>query len=306
MTPRALLAALLLVACRSAAAASFSFALVGDTPYSPEEEASFTAMLREIDGEDVAFVAHVGDFKHGWTWCGDEVFVQRRRMFDTSRHALIYLPGDNDWTDCWRLPAGGFDPLERLARLREVFFSTPQSLGMRSLRLVRQSDGPDAQPYPEHVRWVQHNVVFAAFNVPGGDNNASRMPVEFRQRDAAARDWLKQSFAVARREQARAVVVLMHADPFTLSLRLRRGYVDFMDLLVSETLGFQGQVLLVHGDSHVYRFDQPLRDPATQQPLRNLTRVEAFGSPRVNWVRVRAVDGDGGIRFEARPGRERQ
>ena len=82
MTPRAVLAALLLVACRSVAAASFSFALLGDTPYSPEEEASFTAMLHEIDGEDVAFVAHVGDFKHGWTWCGDEVLIQRRRMFD--------------------------------------------------------------------------------------------------------------------------------------------------------------------------------------------------------------------------------
>ena len=38
-------------------------------------------------------------------------------------------------------------------------------------------------------------------------------------------------------------------------------------------------------------------------PLRNLTRVEVFGSPRVDWVRVRAVDTGGRVTFAFSPGR---
>ncbi len=303
MTARALITAFFLLACNAAIAAAFNFALIGDTPYSPDEEASFTAMLREIDLQDVAFVVHVGDFKNGSTSCGDAVFAQRKEMFAASRHALIYVPGDNDWTDCWRLFAGQYNPLERLARLRELFFSRPLSLGMHPLALTRQSDAAAAPRYPEHTRWMHANVVFASFNLPGGDNNLTRMPQEHAQRDAAARDWLKQAFAAARRGKSLGLVVLIHANPFRMSLHPRRGFVDFMELLAAETVKFDGQVLLVHGDTHFYRVDQPLRHPASRETLRNLTRVEVFGSPRVDWVRVRVLDGNGGIRFDIRPGR---
>ena len=303
MTKRIWLAGIAGFACNIAAAASFSFALLGDVPYSPDEEAAFTSMLREIDREDLAFVVHVGDFKNGWSSCGDAVFAQRKAFFNASRHALIYLPGDNDWTDCWRLLAGGYDPSERLAKLREMFFGGTLSLGMHPLPLMRQSDAAVALPYPEHVRWVRGKVLFAGFNVPGGDNNLSRMPEEHARRDAAARDWLKQAFALARSGQADAVVVLIHANPFTSSLRPRRGYTGFLDLLANETAGFDGQVLLVHGDTHHYRTDQPLRHPATNEPLHNLTRVEVFGSPHVNWVRVRVAEDGRHVRFAVAPGR---
>ena len=303
MKARALLAALLLVAAGGAGAASFSFALLGDAPYSPDEESSFAAMIRTLNDADLAFVVHIGDFKHGWTSCADDVFLQRRQMLDESRHALIYLPGDNEWTDCWRLPAGRHEPLERLGKLRELFFATGTSLGQQPLKLTRQSDNASAPNYPEHVRWTVGKVVFAGFNVPGGDNNARRMPAEHAQRDAAARDWLKQSFAEARAQRASAIAVLIHANPFTSSLAVRRGYADFVDLLSSEARAFRGEVLLVHGDTHVHRVDQPLRDSATGKSLRNVTRVEVFGSPHVSWVRVRAVEASGRTRFEIEPGR---
>ena len=298
-------AAVALLACCAASGAGFSFALTGDTPYGPSEEASFATMLRDIDYEDLAFVVHIGDFKNGWTSCGDAVFAQRREMLSASRHALVYLPGDNEWTDCWRGFAGGYDPLERLARLREMFFRGPVSLGMRPLALARQSDDPAAPAYPEHVRWIQRNVLFAGFNIPGGDNNSGRMPQEFAQRDAAARDWLRQAFALARRERLAAVVVLIHANPFLNSLRPRRGYAGFLELLAGETANFDGQVLLVHGDTHHYRIDRPLHDPNTRRPLENLTRVEVFGSPQTNWVRVRVdeVEDNSRVRFEISPGR---
>ena len=35
---------------------------------------------------------------------------------------MIYVPGDNEWTDCHRANNGGYDPLERLAFLRAMFY----------------------------------------------------------------------------------------------------------------------------------------------------------------------------------------
>ena len=91
--------------------------------------------------------------------------------------------------------------------------------------------------------------------------------------------------------------------PVRFLIKMRSGFSEFVDLLTSETASFDGQVLLVHGDTHRYRVDQPLRDPVTLEPLPNFTRAEVFGSPDVNWVRVRAADSNGGIKFEISPGR---
>lgn len=43
---------------------------------------------------------------------------------------------------------------------------------------------------------------------------------------------------------------------------------------------------LIHGDTHRYRLDHPLLEPATQKPGERFTRIESFGSPSVDWVRV--------------------
>ena len=294
--------ALLLCACAAPppapSAPGFSFALIGDAPYSPHEETRFVEMLQALDREALAFIVHVGDFKNGSSRCSDEVFAQRREWFAWSRHPFIYLAGDNDWTDCWRPSNGAYDPLERLSRLRELFFRGPHSIGVNTLPLTRQSDVAPTHPYPEHVRWKHGKVLFAGFNLPGGDNNLRRMPQEHAPRDAAARDWLKQAFALAHREKLSAVVVLFQANPFTESMQPRRGFTEFLDLLTRETMAFDGQVLLVNGDTHHYRVDRPLNHPDTREPLPNHRRVEVFGSPSVDWVRVRVVDDGERVRFE--------
>ena len=78
-----------------------------------------------------AFVVHVGDIEHdprgykrgktGALPCTDDTFAQRKALFHTSKHPFILTPGDNDWTDCHYAEPSP-DPLERLAKLREVFF----------------------------------------------------------------------------------------------------------------------------------------------------------------------------------------
>ena len=62
------------------------------------------------------------------------------------------------------------------------------------------------------------------------------------------------------------------------------GYDAFLAALAAETLAFSGQVVLVHGDTHYFKVDQPLLD-ATHL-LRNFTRVQTYGSPNINWVQV--------------------
>jgi len=117
----------------AASSKSFAFGVIGDLPYSPEQEAQFPNLLQEMNDADLAFVVHVGDFKDSSAPCSDDLFTQRKALFQTSRHPFIYLPGDNEWTDCHLAKAGGYDPLERLARLRGLFFSGNRSLGRRTL-----------------------------------------------------------------------------------------------------------------------------------------------------------------------------
>jgi phosphodiesterase/alkaline phosphatase D-like protein len=62
------------------------------------------------------------------------------------------------------------------------------------------------------------------------------------------------------------------------------GYAAFLDALIAETKAFDGQVALVHGDTHYFKIDKPLPD-ATHM-LSNFTRVQTFGSPNVHWIKV--------------------
>ncbi len=46
----------------------------------------------------------------------------RIALLESSPIPLVYVPGDNEWTDCGRARACGYDPRERLAWLRRRAF----------------------------------------------------------------------------------------------------------------------------------------------------------------------------------------
>jgi hypothetical protein len=102
----------------------FDFALIGDLPYRPGQGEKFDTMIDELNSEKVALTIHVGDIKSGSSRCDDEVYETEYARFNTFRQPLVYTPGDNEWTDCHRVAAGAYDPLERLAFLRVVFLRT--------------------------------------------------------------------------------------------------------------------------------------------------------------------------------------
>jgi hypothetical protein len=81
------------------------------------------------------------------------------------------------------------------------------------------------------------------------------------------------------------------------------GYTELLNALVTETKAFPGQVVLVHGDTHFFKLDKPLINQANLLP--NFTRLETFGSPNVDWVRVQVDPNSRNLPVRAH-GRRRQ
>lgn len=268
-----------------------TFALMGDTPYNEAEVRALDALIDDMNAQDLAFVVHVGDITSGRGPCTDAWFEARQRQYQRLRHPLILLPGDNDWLDCHR---GGFDPLERLDKMRRLFHSGDESIGQRTIRLERQSSNPRFAEYREHVRWIAGNVVFVGLNVQGSNNNLGRTPAmdeEHRRRMVAVLAWLDESMALAARPRFAGAVIMVQANPdFEVRYRRRQGVGDgfeaFREALRAHALRFGKPILFVHGDTHLYEQDQPLNDRSTGKPIVNFVRVAVPGSPQVRWLKA--------------------
>ena len=253
---------------------AIAIGLIGDTPYSLAQATQLDGVIDAMNLAPLAVVVHVGDITSGCGPCGDAWLLARKRQLERIRHPFVLLPGDNEWTDCHR---GGFEPLERLARWRQLF-CTDVALPA----FVRQ---PALQPqfgaYCEHARWEAGNAVFVALNVTGSNNNLGRsaaMDAERAARMRAVRAWLDAALARAARPAARLLVVLMHANPgFSGTHPPGRfdGLDKVRDMLAETVRRLRKPVLLVHGDSHSYRDDKPLA---------GLRRIEVWGAPDVRWV----------------------
>jgi hypothetical protein len=293
-----------------------AFGLFGDTPYNQWERDNLPELIAEMDSQGLAFVVHDGDIKSGSSVCSDEVLKDILGVFQKSATPLVYVPGDNEWTDCHRNNNGGYDPAERLGKLREWFFPDDLALGQRPLRLERQSKDPAFASYRENVRWEAGGALFVGMNVPGSDNNfngtrRSGGPVaEFIERGAANRIWLAQAFALARSKKLAGVLIVIQGNPGFKDLNAGKpnpGYADFLNQLREETLVFAGQVVLVHGDTHHHRIDQPLTGPPTQEVVKNFTRMETIGSPFFGWVKGTVDAADPQVfRFSPRLSKTRQ
>jgi hypothetical protein len=278
---------------------AFVFGVMGDTPYNDREEKHFVAMIERMNAEPLAFVVHVGDIKSGSAACSDALFEKRKAQFDASAHPLVYTPGDNEWTDCRTGGKNARDPLERLAKLRELFFSEPLSLGRSRIATEMQTErSPGCTAYPENRSWSRSAVRFVTLNVPGSDNNVGfdrASDEEARCRDEANRIWLERAVRESEDAGTRALVVAIQANPWRTTKGVYRGLLAQLQQAAQR---LRKPVLFVHGDTHTYRADYPFVD-AVGQPVANLTRLETFGSPAVGWVRVTVNPADPEVfRFE--------
>jgi hypothetical protein len=246
---------------------------------------------------EVAFVVHDGDFKSGSEKCDNRRFLDRKADFEASLHPFILIPGDNEWTDCHRPSNGPYDPQERLAKLRELFFAGNESLGRNKLRLTRQGDlQPQYAAWRENVRWEFDNVMLVGLNIPGSNNNWKNQGdnSEFHERLKANTAWIDTNFRSARERGLRAVMLILQANPDFEGSEVakqksrpgfRDGFAEFKAQLVKEAKAFGKPVVVVHGDTHSYQLNQPVRDE-TGATVANITRLETPGSPFIGWVRA--------------------
>ena len=282
---------------------TFSFAVLGDAPYYFWEDLQYSLVLQELEANDLSLVIQVGDIF--WRPCTDALYERSRDWYNGLRHPVIFTPGDNEWSDCWEPRSGGYAPLERLDRLREIFYSDPaRSMGSNPLTLESQAGDEDFGEYVENARWRYGAIVFATVHLIGSwngrvqfDGRTSEDDRGSIERTAAATAWMRETFELARSSQTNAVVLAFHADPNFEEPehdRYRRTFEPFLEALEEEIEAFGRPVLIVHGDNHDYLVDHPLVRRTTGQRLENLTRMQVPGSPRVGWVRVTVNPGDDG------------
>lgn len=298
-------------AATPADADAFDFVALGDVPYGPDLLAGppYRALIDRINALGLRFAIHVGDFKAGNAACSDDDYQLQWRHFQRFAGALVYTPGDNDWLDCHRR---GDDPLARLQALRQRFFSRPQSLGQQPLLLERQSERmPAHAEYRENQRWQHQGVVFATVHTVGPTNGfdagSAAVRAEAQRREAANSAWIADSFDLARRSGARALVLATQAEPLAYDRPAgpRRGSLQPGFQAIARTLlpladAAPHPVLLVHGDAHLYTFDQPF-ETARGRWIENLWRLQVFGHPRVHAVRVRVQPAVAGAPFTCTP-----
>lgn len=288
---------ILLSAALSARAQAFEFVALGDLPYGDPAKvgAPYRALIDSINRVQPAFSIHVGDFKSGSTRCSNEEFQSQLQHFGLFDAALIYTPGDNEWTDCHRANNGAHDPLERLSVLRNMFFPVGRSLGRMPLAVQSQAGlGPEHAKFVENLRWQHLGVLFVTVHIVGSNNNFevrdANAVAEFSERDRANVAWIQAAFAQARLSGAQALVFAIHGDVLE-SRTVREDFPTHSGFRVSigQTLlplaAAAGiPVLLLHGDSHVFRFDQPFS--LNRAPIVNLFRLVVPGATDMRAVRV--------------------
>jgi hypothetical protein len=288
----AALSVLLLLAA-PAWAQRFDFIAFGDMPYTvPADYARVDRLVDRINAARPAFSFFIGDTKSGSSPCTDEMILRTKRTFDRIEGALIYSVGDNEWTDCHRARAGGFDPIERLAFVRRTHFADANSLGRTPIRLVRQADiEPARAKFVENSRWIHNDVLFVSVHVPGSNNNFETRPgapEEYFERNAANIAWIRDAFRLARAENRLGVVFGFQADMWQEDKPrddVSSGYADTLAALTQGAIEFAKPVLMIHGDTHLLRVDQPLRDPR-RRTVQNATRLMVMGADEIHAVRV--------------------
>ena len=291
----------------------YTIALWGDMPYNALGKQQYPNLLLDVNESDVAFSIFDGDLKAGGDGpCTDQnLYTPALDYFSQLKRPLVWLPGDNDWTDCWgrygaaSTAPGADDPIERLQHERALFASTPFSLGMQKLRLTRQSsEGGQYAQYSENVRWKYGPVVYIGLNIQGSNDNYPYAGVDGETRTQAQIDvqraeeiarkvadlhWLKEGFAYAKQVHALGVMVVFQADlnfnneQHLADTRSYDAFPDYINALRDVSLAFPGQVALIHGDSHYFKVDMPLNTPQGGV-VANFTRVETFGSRNSHWV----------------------
>jgi hypothetical protein len=285
----------------------FKFIALGDMPYSqPADFPRFERLITSINTQKPDFSIFIGDTKSGNTPCNNEHVEKMTAYFNSFKAPLIYSIGDNEWTDCHRPLAGAYDPLERLSHIRSTQFNTNNSFGKVKLKLQRQADlMPQFSTYVENSMWTKSGFLFVNVHIPGSNNNLGRDEAsnqEYALRNSANLAWMNQAFQLAKDKKYLGIIFAFQADIFfspELASSATSGFKDAIALLAEQSEKLPIPILLIHGDSHQLKIDQPLRNKQ-KKLIENVYRLEVMGDEQVQAVEV-IVDSRNSSPFSFRP-----
>lgn len=280
---------------------AFSFVALGDMPYAvPGDYVKFDRLIAAVNKMKPAFSLHVGDTKGSKTPCTDDMLRKTFDQLQTFEGPLVYTIGDNEWTDCYSKPAGGYDPRERLAKVREIYFPNPgMSLGKMPMAVESQARlMPEFATYVENTRFTKNEVVFIGAHIVGSNNGFEAIDVdgakEFFQRNKANIAWIDAGFKYARDTGAKAVVVFTQAE-FDVSrlpdgsMPRQSGFTGVLNAIERGAQAFAKPVLVVNGDEHYIEL-KPMRNSGGK-PIPNVLKLMVYGEFDIHAVRV-LVDPD--------------
>jgi hypothetical protein len=290
----------------------YTIAVIGDMPYGDAKLAELPSLLDLINSDPkVDLVAHLGDIKAGKNSdCSDAYFALVKGLYDGLSDPLFYTPGDNEWTDCHVASKnnGFYVPTERLQAIRALFFPVPgQTLGGRKKQVLTQADDPANSAYVENTMFMESQVVFAALNITGSNNdlvpwgsvpataiNYPTQAQEIASRAQANSAWLVKTFALAKANDAAGIVLFEQADMWDTAEPTLAGFDALVTQIGTLAAAFGKPVLLLEGDSHRFKVDNPFSasspvhglHPATPV-AENVIRLVVEGSDgRTEYVRL--------------------
>ncbi|MCE3262840.1 MAG: hypothetical protein K0R43_1919 [Pseudoduganella sp.] len=238
----------------------FTFALLGHsfrngkTEDADGPDAEFRRLLAEASQAEPVFIIATG-IKAASEACSDSLYLERRTLMDGAARPLVLLPAGSDWTGC-RNSNGKSNAIERLNRIRELFFAGGDALGKGKLALSRQSAIRKFRDYAENVHWEHENVLFVTLNVPAPNNHylteAGRNS-EYEDRMVANRAWLQRAFLTAKRKKLAGMVLVMEGDIgahveqgfFARLSQKKDGFTETRRLVRALAEKYTGQLLLV-------------------------------------------------------------
>jgi hypothetical protein len=275
---------------------AFSFVALGDMPYAvPGDYVKFDRLIAAVNKLKPAFSLHVGDTKGSKTPCTNEMLQKTFDQLQTFEGPLIFTIGDNDWTDCHTKPAGGYDPRERLAKVREIYFPYPdRSLGKAPMAVESQARlMPEFAAYVENVRFSKNGVLFIGVHIVGSNNGFEAFDIdtakEYFARNNANIAWLDSGFKFAKDTGAKAVVVFTQAE-FDVSrlpdgsMPRQSGFTGVLNAIERGAQAFSKPVLVVNGDEHYIEL-KPLKN-SSGKPIPNVLKLMVYGEFDVHAVRV--------------------
>lgn len=172
------------------------------------------------------------------------------------------------------------DPVKNLQLVRNIFFAKPGvTLGSPSMTVHSQAyegtTDSDRQ-YVENTWFMKGKTLYVTVNIPGGSNNGTdpwyaaptmsqAQQDEVTARTNATKNWLNNAFNQATKNNATSMIILTQADMWDTekTAQTLNGYTQYIDIIAKGTSTFGKPVLLLNGDSHIFRSDNPLVSNST-------------------------------------------